>query len=886
MRLGNRGQREKRLVGRSGRRRRPGSASFSRAWLAWRHVLTCLPGRGPSRFTSEGRAARGSRCSPELLALQVVLAATLCALPSTAAAQQQKTEPPGSFEAIARSAAAIRCYWLPAAGCTGYKLSRDGAPLTTLPAGATTYLDTGLAPDSTHTYGISAEYPAGEAQAPAYAERTFAPFPRSLASRRQPPVLRFDVVVAQASSSGVAAAAAAASRGLRVALIEPTTRLGGMPVNGLCATDIRRPQHASGFLTLFRDRVKALYKAGGISATGLAYSPRIAEQAMKSILYEVPNLTIYRRARLRSVHTVSGWHGDRHVDWVDVAELGANGEPDGHTARFEAPIFIDATDCGDLSAWAGAPFRVGREPRTVAEPHAGIIYYDRAADKLLAGSTGRGDRRIQSYAYLLAVKDYGPGTDHTIPKPPGYSEQNYIHTPPWNESWAVTSGRAPGGIYELNQHPQGNDWQGINYRYPLDDYAQRARIEQLYRNHVLGYLYYIETAQGQRQIGLPDDEYRDSGGFPPLLYVREGRRILGEQLPLEADIANSTRYLRPESIGIGDYPMDSHACEPKRDWNRPDNGEGEWWLYRQTPIHQLPMGILIPRRLDNVIVTMAVSSTHVSFGTYRLEPVRMEFGEAAGAIAWLALRYRRPVPAVPVRQAQEEMLLRPAPLAGDGGLRLVYYSDLRPDDAYSSSAQFLATRGFTPSGPDFKPGALTTRDDLARWLRALAGRAAAPPKLLGIASDGRDLVRAAFYPYMGSPVDATVLAELGRLEGDNTPVTRAEAARWLASLLRWKADGWRPRYADITDSAVRLDAWRLEAHGIDPELWDGPAAVAADARLLFRPSAPLTRGQMMATLYRAQMGLGPLFNDNPADGSAGWPVPGSPMFDELLPAGE
>ena len=319
--------------------------------------------------------------------------------------------------------------------------------------------------------------------------------------------------------------------------------------------------------------------------------------------------------------------------------MDANEHPTGRRAELRAKVFVDATDCGDIAAWAGAPFRLGREARSRREPHNGVIYYDRANDRTLPGSTGAADHRIMAYTYLLTVKDYGAGADKTIPKPPGYRKEDFIHSPAWKQSWAVTAGRMPGNKLELNQHPEGGDIQEINYKYPVAGYRERDRIEALYRNHVLAYLYYIQTELGQKQVGLPDDEYRDTGGFPPLLYVREGRRIIGDQLPDETDITGAGAFTRPESIGIGDYPMDSHAVRPKTNWTTPDMGEGEWWLYRETPVHQLPIGVMIPRTLDNLFVTSAVSSTHVSFGTYRLEPVRMAFGQAAGIAAELCIRF-------------------------------------------------------------------------------------------------------------------------------------------------------------------------------------------------------------------------------------------------------
>ena len=460
----------------------------------------------------------------------------------------------------------------------GYRLERDGQPLATLPADAKEYADDTLAVSSTHRYTLQA-LQGEQASTPVEdVDGTFTPLDMGTSSNRQNPKSKinnlksYDVVIVQASSGGVAAAVEAAARGLKVALVEPSTRLGGMPVNGLSSTDLRRDFHASGFLVRFADRVKQLYAREGIQTNGLRYEPRIAHNAMKSLVFEQPNITVYRHARLAGVQTErsEAGAGRKRVRSVEIEDLDRIGNPTGTRVTLAAGAFIDATDCGDLAALAGAKFLMGREPRSKSEPHNGVIYYNRQTDSPLPGSTGKGDKRIQSYAYLFVVKDYGAGVDKTIPKPPGYKREDFIHSPSWKESWAFTSGKLPQNKYELNQHPQGGDLQEINYLYPTADYDVRAHIEQLYRDHVLGYLYYIQTEQGQKQLGAPDDEYRDTGGFPPLLYVREGRRIIGEQLPLESDISNALSFARPESVGLGDYPMDSHAVRVKTDWDRPD----------------------------------------------------------------------------------------------------------------------------------------------------------------------------------------------------------------------------------------------------------------------------------------------------------------------------
>ncbi|HLK61401.1 MAG TPA: FAD-dependent oxidoreductase [Chthonomonadaceae bacterium] len=830
-----------------------------------------------------------------------------CPLPLLA----QTVSPPRSFEAIALSSTEIRLYWLPAQGATGYRIERDGQTVASLPPATQEWADTGLLPASTHRYTLRALQGEAASSERSYMERTFAPFPTAT-SKKGLPIQSFDVVVVQASSGGVAAAIEAARRGLRVALVEPTTRLGGMPVNGLSATDLRGEEHAAGIFVRFRNRVRDIYAAEGITTNGLKYEPLVAHQAMKSLVYEVAGITVYRRVRPVKVITTpdENEEASRRVSAILVEELGADGKPTGRRAEMRGKVFVDATDCGDIAAWAGAEFRLGREPRSAANPHDGVIYYDRANDKLLPGSTGKGDRRIQSYTYLLTVKDYGPNADKTLPKPPGYRREDFIHSPPWKISWAVSSGTMPGSKFELNQHPEGGDLQGINYRYPTSGYQERERVEALYRNRVLCYLYYLQTepqfycedckkwltpadyAQhprdhkirtepGQKQLGLPDDEYRDTGGFPPLLYVREGRRIVGEQTPSERDITQARKLTRPESIGLGDYPMDSHAVRPKTDFSTPDMGEGEWWLYQYTPWYELPLGIIVPKHLDNVFVTTAVSSTHVSFGTFRLEPVRMAFGEAAGIGADLCLRFHLTARNVPARQIQDEMLAHLSNPEGDPNTVLTYFPDLKPGSRHYAAIQYLTTRGIRLPGENFRPDAPTTRGEFAKLMNLLAERANPDAEVIGAEGSSAKseppslLVRQEFAPYMGEGINREKLKELQHAANPDANLSRLEIAEWLVAIL----PGRNPHltfgrhYSDLSKPDSRAPAEILYDMSIDSSQWDGWNAYAPDGSIRFRPDAPLRHDDLFQALYIMQIGFGPLFYDHPSDGKNGRSVP-------------
>ncbi len=767
-------------------------------------------------------------------------AVSLIALITSITSQAQGPKPARSVEAIAASESAIRVYWLKSTDplVTGYRIYSDGRLAATVNSDSTSFDDTGLPSASTHRYRVCALFGERESAARSCVERTDPGWPASTRDGA-----KYDLVVVQASSGGVAAAVEAARRGLHVALIEPTTRIGGMPANGLSASDLRRAEHGSGIFVRFTRRVSEIYAGEGIKANGLSYEPRVAHEAMKSLLYETPNVDLFKLAKPVGVVKHTSEDGHTHLDAVTVEQQQRDGKL--RRLNFRAPVFIDATDCGDIAAWAGAAFRLGREPRSAREPHNGMIYYDRANDRPLNGSTGKADNRIQAYSYLLTVKDYGKGADKTIPRPAGYRKEDFIHSPAWAQSWAVTSGTMPGSKLELNQHPQGGDIQGINYKYPLSGYAERDRINKLHREHVLCYLYYIQTEQGQKQIGLPDDEYRDTGGFPPLLYVREGRRIIGDQLPDELDVTKAASYARPESVGIGDYPMDSHAVRPKTDWTTPDMGEGEWWLYKQTPVHQLPIGVMTPRDLDNVYVTTAVSSTHVSFGTYRLEPVRMAFGEAAAIATDLGIRFKLNSHRVPARQIQDAMLPHAANLYPDPDIKLSYYTDLPITARHYYEIQYLCARGIKLPGDTFMPDAKVTYHELKLLLTAIAARANRQPSANA---------------YLGNSADLKAVAAV---PDSSEIVTRTALAKWLPACLPNQVNTIG-RHEHYTDAAE--DAETLASMGIDSILWDGVKSVSpVDGKWSFHPDRPLKRSELFAALYIAQIGIGPLFDDHPAD---------------------
>ncbi len=651
----------------------------------------------------------------------------------------------------------------------------------------------------------------------------------------------YDILVIGGTASGFGAGVAAVRMGSRVALIEETSTLGGMASNGLGRTDIGHGSRANGLFEEFRQRVIRHYGGG----SGLVYEPKVADAIFKEMAAEQPLLSIFYRTRAVGVKSADG-----RIQAVEVEDLAT-----GRRRPIRARLYIDATIEGDVAAWAGADYRVGREARSAEEPHAGVIYYDNNTGDLLPGSTGEADDKVMSYAYLLVAKDYGPGADKTIPKPENYDPASYLYSADWPKSWPATSGALPNGKYELNQHPWGIDLPGINYDYPNADYERRAEIQKRYRDHALGYLYFLQTERGLKNLGLPDDEFLENGGVPPTLYVREARRVLGKALLTEADVTRARTRIQATSVAIGDYPMDSHAMTPPPP-PTPElrhRGEGEMWLHRQTPWYQIPIGIIIPNKISNLLVSSAVSATHVAYGTLRMEPVRMSMGQAAGTLAHLALFYGRRPDQISPELVQDKLLAQ--------GAYITWFSDITAGSRHFRAVQFLGARGLFP-GDKFLPTEPVTRGEAARLLfetRRLIAPETKPETFAGPHFNDVGVTHP-LYPYVESLYAAKILPGGGNFRPD-APLERGEAARWLVLSMRQIAPDWaadtsgEPRYADVSPESGCFPYVQGLAHQrIAAREWRAPVGKPEDTTD-FYPESPLARDDFAMALFLAYRGL-------------------------------
>jgi hypothetical protein len=136
--------------------------------------------------------------------------------------------------------------------------------------------------------------------------------------------------------------------------------------------------------------------------------------------------------------------------------------------------------------------------------------------------------------------------------------------------------------------------------------------------------------------GLAKDEFVDNGNWPYQLYIREGRRLLGEFVMTQKDI--QTDVTKADAIAMGSYRSDSHNVQR---FVQPDGtvqNEGNMEVV-VTP-YQIPYRVMLPRRTEasNLLVPVCLSASHVTYSTVRMEPQYMMIGQAAGVASALAIR--------------------------------------------------------------------------------------------------------------------------------------------------------------------------------------------------------------------------------------------------------
>jgi hypothetical protein len=569
---------------------------------------------------------------------------------------------------------------------------------------------------------------------------------------------QFDVVIAGATPAGICAAIAVSRRGLRAALVDPLPVPGQMLSNGLCVFDTAHRAGVVGIMSEFAARVAAYHRKhygeqacvrdnlGAPrhgAADGLSFEPKIAALILREMIDEARGISYFPFHRL----TGAIMDGTRCVGircqnimrerfdprWAVCPEEGADGEG----IEFRGRVVIDATYEGDIAAWAGVPYAVGREARSRLEPHNGVIMSDyftgtaaREAgwlpETFCAGSTGVADKKVMAYNVRYIVRNHGQKEGaHRLQRPANYDPGKF-------KRWMRLrdGGYLPNGKQFVNVMNGGNDMQGeLLSTYPDGTPEQRRKVINALYDLAYQHLYFLQTEMDNETWGLAEDEFGLNGGWPYCVYVREARRIDGMRKLAECDLHRwlpragddyftgipgdrSRPALQRESVAVGDYDMDCHPCDNEPSPDYPFSGEGGFMLSSVRAPFQVPYGCMVPREIEGLLVTCAISASHMAMCAVRMEPVWSQLGQAAGVAAALSCRERRSLQEIEPGSIQAEQI--------KDGCQLYYYMDVPPGHPGFAAIQRLTLRGAAGGYADwtYRPDRLLTRGEWAQMLAA------------------------------------------------------------------------------------------------------------------------------------------------------------------------
>jgi hypothetical protein len=505
-----------------------------------------------------------------------------------------------------------------------------------------------------------------------------------------------DVIVYGGTSAGVMAAVQVRKMGKSVRLVCPEHHLGGLSSGGLGFTDTGNKAVIGGLAREFYHRIWKHYdqptawrwqsresygnKGQGTAAidgaqrTMWIFEPHVAGNVFEDFVraHDIP----VRRGDGLERKTGVRREGTRIVS---ITTKGGR--------TFTGGMFIDASYEGDLMAAAGASWHAGREAQShygekwngvqtgvlhhrhhfavLREPVSPYLVPGDPASGVLPlvsavppGAFGAGDHRIQAYCYRMCLTDH-PENRLPFPKPEGYDPARYeLLRRVLATGWRETFGKfdpIPNRKTDTNNHgPVSTDFIGANYDYPDGDDATRERIVREHRNYQQGWLYYLANDPGvpdgvrreMQRWGLARDEFADNGHWPRQLYIREARRLLGEFVMTEHELTG-TRDV-PDSAGMGSYTIDSHNVQRYITPEGHVQNEGDIGVGLSGP-YRISWRSLLPKRseLSNLVVPVCVSSSHLAFGSIRMEPVFMILAQSAATGACMALERATSIQDVP-----------------------------------------------------------------------------------------------------------------------------------------------------------------------------------------------------------------------------------------------
>lgn len=582
--------------------------------------------------------------------------------------------------------------------------------------------------------------------------------PQLSPSPRNPEIWNCEVVVVGGTLGGVAAAAHAMQAGVQTCLIELTPWLGGqISSQGVSAIDesraMRWRQNFSDSWQQFKRRIRSqpislpawtnmgdrqwTYETNSCWVGSLCFLPQVgataAQQLLEASAVQAPssrwetstafkgatfdatgrNITaIYgvKRVPKDPLYVPIGRPSDELPEWYAWS---SNETFDKIPIRLQAPpnkrlLVIDATDTGELIAWAKVPYRIGSDARS-------LLGEESAPSKSNPACT-----QAFTFPFVMAIaNDNGASLQALRPLKGGIPRSelrrsyelegfpmfhnrgmfNYRRIVSRVAGEAAVSQSSPGEMTLVNWN-RGNDWNIMDDPLIMDEgrLAQTGQYQnwmggvslQALRNAEYNALFFAEwLMETQATPTFPlaflagaQAPLKTQSGLSMMPYIREGRRIIGrtaygqrEFMLREADLRvdmEGGRTFAPSAVGLAHYDIDIHGCR-YRNWQKSYEASRASVNERLVRPLQIPLEAIVPAGIDNLLIGgKSIAASHIVNAMTRVHYGEWSVGAAAGATAAWLIQDAHPSDLMPAQiLVTDQMVNLQAYLEGQG-LRLTW----------------------------------------------------------------------------------------------------------------------------------------------------------------------------------------------------------------------
>ena len=508
-----------------------------------------------------------------------------------------------------------------------------------------------------------------------------------------------DVIIYGGTSAAVIAAVEVVQSGKTAIVVSPDKHLGGLTSGGLGFSDTGNKSVIGGLSREFYHRLWLHYNDSaawkwqkqseygnkgqgtpamdGENRTMWIFEPHAAEKVFEDFVAE-NKITVYRNEWLNRESGLKKKKGKI----VSFKTLSGK--------EFSGKMFIDATYEGDLMASARVSYHVGRESSAQYNekwngvqkefflyPHhfkpkispykipgdssSGILPLI-STEKI--GEIGSADKKVQAYCFRMCMTKH-PENRVPFPKPANYDSTQFelllrfLATEP-NDFFRKYD-PIPNKKTDTNNHgPFSFDNIGKNYDYPEASYERRAEIIQQHYDYQAGQLWFLANdpripesiSSKMKTWGLAKDEFKDNNNWPHQLYIREARRMIGEYVTTENDVLLKREV--PSPVGMGSYTLDSHQVQRYITPEGYVQNEGLVGVHPKGP-YSISYGSIVPKKEEctNLLVPVCISSSHIAYGSIRMEPVFMILGQSAAVAACMAIDKNLTVQNVPYNELKK-----------------------------------------------------------------------------------------------------------------------------------------------------------------------------------------------------------------------------------------